>query len=156
MQLDASVLKVTTRRHKRLLNRQLSFASKKVSLSSFSFPQKLVRFCLAPELQRGLLRIIISLVSDLTLIAFKQKVKKSERAANVVTCRARPCRRLFSSLLFLWHKSLVWHSPAPDAFETEVGSLAISPTSSTHHRALILGVLDHRLSPPGCLPLIAR
>ena len=135
MQLDASVLKVTTRRHKRLLNRQLSFASKKVSLSSFSFPQKLVRFCLAPELQRGLLRIIIiSLVSDLTLIAFKQKVEKSERA-NVVTCRARPCRRLFSSLLFLWHKSLVWHSPAPDASETEVGSLAIAPTSSTHHCA---------------------
>ena len=133
MQLDASVLKVTTRRHERLLNRQLSFASKKVSLSSFSFPQKLVRFCLAPELQRGLLRIIISLVSDLTLIAFKQKVEKSERAANV-TCRARPCRRLFSSLLYLWHKSLVWHSPTPDAFEAEVGSLAIAPTSSTHHR----------------------
>ena len=136
MQLDASVLKVTTRRHERLLNRQLSFASKKVSLSSFSFPQKLVRFCLAPELQRGLLRIIIiSLVSDLTLIAFKQKVEKSERAANVVTCRARQCRRLFSSLLFLWHKRLVWHSPAPDASETEVGSLAIAPTSSAHHRA---------------------
>ena len=36
MQLDASVLKVTTRRHKRLLNRQLSFASKKVSLSLLS------------------------------------------------------------------------------------------------------------------------